>query len=68
MDRPQGVSVEVHEMFAKLVSWVKGAVLQAVVDEIREEFAAGGHPIEPPEQLLLAADPPPAKTGRKRKA
>lgn len=55
-------------MFAKLVSWVKGAVLQAVVDEIREEFAAGGHPIEPPEQLLLAADPPPAKTGRKRKA
>ena len=56
-------------MFAKLVSWVKAAVLKAVVEEIVEEFSAAGHVVEVPEQLLLAYEQPvqekPAKRARK---
>jgi len=52
-------------MFAKLVSWVKSAVLQAVVTEIVEDFHAAGYTIDPPEPLLIEGERP-AKRGRKR--
>ena len=51
-------------MFAKLVSWVKAAVLQAVVEEIVEDFSAAGHVVEVPQALLLEHEKP-AKRGRK---
>ena len=52
-------------MFAKLVSWVKAAVLQAVVAEIVEDFGSAGHVIEVPATLLLEHEAP-AKRSRKK--
>ena len=51
-------------MFAKLVSWVKAAVPEAVVAEIVEDFASAGHLVEVPETLLLEHEKA-AKCGRK---
>ena len=52
-------------MFAQLVSWVKAAVLRAVIAEIQEDFASGGHTIDVPSQLLLGEEKPKPKRGRK---
>ena len=54
-------------MFAQLVSWVKAAVLRAVVAEIQEDFASAGYVVDVPEVLLLGDERPAAKPKRKGK-